>query len=207
VPTYAAQVSTAKIHLIQSIISRLLVTAVFDSYFVGLPDDRASELRNVEQYLGSMARDMTCSNQWRSSRLAAFKKEALEKLQPAADSLVTTLVSRINNILNNISDVQHSDARDQSLRSLLNSAVELSRLLRVQKAVFKTIMPVIEGHQINIFDADTMEDVGGEDEDSLEGREICCTTFPGMIKEGDEAGEHAQLKNVISKARILCSPG
>jgi hypothetical protein len=108
--------------------------------------------------------------------------------------------------MNDISDVEGSDSRDQSLRVLISSAIDLSRLLRVQKAVFKTIMPVIEGHQINQFDAQIMEDIGGEDEDSLEGREIRCVTFPGMIKEGNESGEQTQLRNVISKARVLCSP-
>jgi hypothetical protein len=50
-----------------------------------------------------------------------------------------------------------------------------------------------------------MEDIGGEDEDTLDGREIRCVTFPGMIKEGDENGEQPQLRNVIAKARVLCS--
>lgn len=53
-----------------------------------------------------------------------------------------------------------------------------------------------------------MEDIGGEDEDSLlaGGREICCVAFPGVIKHGDESGGHLQFKNVITKARVLCSP-
>lgn len=181
--------------------------SIFNCYFVGIPDNRATELRNMEQYLSSVTDDVGSVNQWRSSTLAILKKEALDKLRPATEGLVTNLVNRINSILESISDIQRSESRDQSLRSLLNSSIDLARLLRVQKAVFKPIMPVIESHQINIFDTNTMEDVGGEDEDSLEGREICCATFPGMIKEGDESGEHAQLKNVIAKARILCSPG
>jgi activating signal cointegrator complex subunit 1 len=206
VPTYESQAATAKVHLIQSLVSRMLVIVIFDSYFVGLPQERATELRNVEQYLYSVTGDGGKVNQWRSTTLVVLRNSSLEQLRSATESVVNSIVRRINSIMNDISDVEGSEARDQSLRALINNAIDLSRLLRVQKAVFKTIMPVIEGHQINRFDVEIMEDIGGEDEDSLEGREIRCVTFPGMIKEGNESGEQTQLRNVIAKARVLCSP-
>ncbi len=185
--------------------SRLLVIAIFDNYFVGLPQERATELRNYEQYLQSITKDGGKVNQWRSMSLGLLRG-SVEQLRPSADAIVESIVRKINSIMENISDTESSEGRDQSLRALINSAIDLSRLLRVQKAVFKTIMPVIEGHQINDFDAEIMEDIGGEDEDSLQGREIRCITFPGMIKEGNESGEQTQLRNVISKARVLCTP-
>ncbi len=206
VPTYESQVAAAKVHLIQSIISRVFVTSIFDSYFVGLPDDRAEELRNVEKYLKSVADDGGKVNQWRSTTLTVLRSGSLEQLRPSTEAVVGCVVSKINRIMDDISDAEASETRDQSLRVLVNSAIELSRLLRVQKAVFKTVMPVLEAHQINKFDAKIMEDIGGEDEDSLAGREISCVAFPGMVKEGDESGEQMQLWNVISKARVLCSP-
>lgn len=57
-----------------------------------------------------------------------------------------------------------------------------------------------------MFDPVTMEDIGGEDDDKLNEREICCVAFPGVVKRGDENGGHLQWRNVISKARVLCSP-
>jgi hypothetical protein len=184
----------------------VLVTSIFESYFVGLPEDQSRELQKVERYLKSSTGDVGNVNQWRSTTLAILRKGALEKLQSTTDAVIDSVVKRINNIMDDISDAKGSEARDQSLRVLINCTIEISRLVRVQKAVFKTVMPVIEGHQINTFDVKMMEDIGGEDEDTLKGREICCVTFPGMVKEGDESGEHAQLRNVIAKARVLCSP-
>lgn len=99
-----------------------------------------------------------------------------------------------------------TEARDQALRQLINNSIELSRLLVVQKAVFEVWMPGIMPHQQVLFDHATMEDIGGEDEESLVHREIYCATFPGVIKRGDENGSHLQYKNVISKARVLCGP-
>jgi hypothetical protein len=74
-------------------------------------------------------------------------------------------------------------------QSSFNGAIELSRLLRVQKAVFSIIMPSIEGYQRTMFDPDTIEDIGGEDEDILSEREIRCVTFPGILKLGNKNGE------------------
>lgn len=126
------------------------------------------------------------------------------------------IVSKINGILDAVTTGAAAktsssgnaiiDARDQALRQLINNSIELSRLLVVQKAVFEVWMPDIMPHQQVLFDHATMEDIGGEDEESLVHREICCVTFPGVIKRGDENGSQLQFKNVISKARVLCGP-
>lgn len=177
---------------------------MFETYFVGLPEDQSKELQKVEQYLKSITGDVGSVNQWRSTTLAILRKGAVDKLRSTTDAVIDSIVKRINSIMDDISDVKGSEARDQSLKALINSSIDLSRLVRVQKAVFKMVMPVIEGHHISTFDAETMEDMGVEDED--EGSEIYCVMFPGMIKEGDESGEHTQFRNVIAKARVLCSP-
>lgn len=108
--------------------------------------------------------------------------------------------------MTSISDIQPSESRDQSLRALIKEAIELSQLLRAQKAVFTIVMPSLEHHQKTMFDPDSMEDMGGEDEDSLSDREIRCVTFPGVFKAGDEHGERGYLKNVVSKIRVVCAP-
>jgi len=69
VPTYEALATASKIHLIQSIISRLLVDTIFEEYFIGLPRARADELRSVEKYLGSFGQwervlILTCPLTW-----------------------------------------------------------------------------------------------------------------------------------------------
>jgi hypothetical protein len=135
-----------------------------------------------------------------------LKKDASEKLQTQTSAVVDTVVSKTNALLDAITNTKATDARDQGLQALVASAIELSRLLAVQKAVFRIEMPEILPHQRTMFNADTMEDVGGEDEDGLADREICCVTFPGVIKRGDESGGHLQYRNVICKAKVLCSP-
>lgn len=54
VPSYEELVGNgSKIHLLQSIVSRILVEEVFDAYFVGLPEDKEREFREMEKFLSS----------------------------------------------------------------------------------------------------------------------------------------------------------
>ncbi|KAI9738443.1 MAG: hypothetical protein M1818_005340 [Claussenomyces sp. TS43310] len=205
VPTFEDLAASAKIHLLQSIVSRLFVNCIFESYYVGLPNERSVEIQNTENYLASLMGDKASVNQWRSATLASIRKGSSEGMRLATEDFTSSLITRISVILDAITDVQVTQARGTSLRALIASAIDLSRLLRVQKAVFKAVMPVIEAHQVNTFDTVTMEDIGGEDEDGLAYRQISCVTFPGLVKEGDESGEQTQLRNVVAKARVLCS--
>ncbi|KAK0635001.1 hypothetical protein B0T17DRAFT_611933 [Bombardia bombarda] len=206
VPMYEDLVSTAKIHLLQSVVSRILTEIVFDAYFVGLSSDQAKQLAQVETFLNSFATSPEPINQWRSMTLGILKKEADQKLHRETSAVTEAVVSKVNSVLDAITDAKATDARDQGLRALVASSIELSRLLGVQRAIFKVTMPEILPHQRTMFDGSTMEDMGGEDEESLAEREICCVTFPGIIKKGDESGGHLQYRNVITKAQVLCSP-
>jgi hypothetical protein len=116
-------------------------------------------------------------------------------------------MSRLNRLLDAVTSATPSENRDTALRVLVNNSIELARLLTVQKAVLRVYMPQILPHQRILFEGESMEDIGGEDEESLAEREICCVAFPGLVKNGDEHGGHLQqYRNVITKARVLCSP-
>ncbi|KUJ18283.1 uncharacterized protein LY89DRAFT_583613 [Mollisia scopiformis] len=205
VPTYDILASSSKVHFIQSLVSRILVEHIFSAYFVGLPQEQAYELTRMEKYLSDFGRNPTM-NQWRSATLSIIQKEAPKKLKSETAAVVEVVMNQVNTIMDSIGDLQHTESRDQSLRSLVNNSIELARLVRVQKADFSIMMPCIEGHQRTMFDPDTMEDIGGEDEDTLNEREIRCVTFPGVVKAGDENGERSHLRNVVAKIRVLCSP-
>ncbi|KAF3361203.1 hypothetical protein VdG1_00812 [Verticillium dahliae VDG1] len=168
------------------------------------------------QSLGSFATsrrlcDLTASseeavNQWRSTTLTLLRREAGDKMHSETDAATERVIERINRVLDGITDIKTTDARDQALRALIVSAIDLGRLLAVQKAVFGVFMPEIVPHQQTMFDPATMEDVGGEDEETLSQRDICCVTFPGIMKRGDETGRMLAYRNIIAKAMVLCSP-
>lgn len=46
---------TSKVHLLQSIVSAVLVEMVFDSYYVGLSDEAMGQFRQMEKLLSSFS--------------------------------------------------------------------------------------------------------------------------------------------------------
>ncbi len=56
VPHYEALASSSKIHLIQSLVSRLLVEHVFEAYFVGLSKEHGDDILKVEKYLSTFGK-------------------------------------------------------------------------------------------------------------------------------------------------------
>ncbi|KAM0636018.1 hypothetical protein ACHAPW_001054 [Verticillium nonalfalfae] len=205
VPMYEELAAAAKVHLLQSFVSRVLVEMVFGAYFVGLSPEQARQFRDVEETLRSYSSEEAV-NQWRSTTLTLLRREAGDKMHSETDAATERVIERINRVLDGITDNKTTDARDQALRALIVSAIDLGRLLAVQKAVFGVFMPEIVPHQQTKFDPATMEDVGGEDEETLSERDICCVTFPGIMKRGDETGRMLAYRNIIAKATVLCSP-
>uniref|UniRef100_L2GH53 Involucrin repeat protein n=1 Tax=Colletotrichum fructicola (strain Nara gc5) TaxID=1213859 RepID=L2GH53_COLFN len=206
VPMYADLETSAKVHMLQSIVSRILMDVIFENCFFGLPKEQADKFRAMEETLSSYVDDAEAVNNWRSSTLALFQREAETKMQAETAASTDAVIARVNGILDAVTDAKATEARDTPLRTLVGSAVDLSRQLAVQKAVFRIHMPDIVPDQETKFDPATMEDIGGEDEEALSGRNISCVTFPGVIKRGDENGGHMQYQNIIAKARVLCSP-
>lgn len=153
---------------------------------------------------------------WRSVTLSILKKEGGGHLQEQTAQVIDQVVADIKSLLGAITQDgaiatgiggsnATAEAQDLSLRHLIEQAIELSRLLVAQKANYEIWMPEIVHHQQVMFDQTTMEDIGGEDEDNLIERDIRCVTFPGIIKRGNEGGTQLHFRNVISKARVLCS--
>ncbi|KAK2780223.1 hypothetical protein CKAH01_00167 [Colletotrichum kahawae] len=206
VPMYADLETSAKVHMLQSIVSRILMDVIFENCFFGLPKEQADKFRAMEETLSSYVDDAVALNNWRSSTLALFQREAETKMQAETAASTDGVIARVNGILDAVTDAKATEARDTALRTLVGSAVDLSRQLAVQKAVFRIHMPDIVPGQETQFNPATMEDIGGEDEEALAGRNISCVTFPGVIKRGDENGGHMQYQNIIAKARVLCSP-
>ncbi|KAM0256502.1 hypothetical protein ACHAQJ_004913 [Trichoderma viride] len=215
VPMYEELVHASKVHLLQSIVSSILVDMVFNAYYVGLSEEDTRHFQQMEQLLSSLCSSSDPVNQWRSTTLALLRREA-HHLHDNTDTFAEAVISRITHLLNSIIIITPSasasiptttTARDSALRVLVKNSIELARLLVVQKARLRVYMPPILPHQQVLFEPDTMEDIGGEeDEENLASREISCVVFPGVIKHGDENGGHMQYRNVIVKARVLCSP-
>ncbi|KAL2104530.1 hypothetical protein VUR80DRAFT_10384 [Thermomyces stellatus] len=209
VPMYENLASMAKVHLLQSVVSGILVEMVFSAYFVGLSQEQTDKFKQVEELLRSLSDSEEPLNHWRSTTLSILHRTAADSLTPGTTALAASVTSRINATLSSITNADPTPARDASLNTLISTSIDLARQLAVQKASFRVWMPELAPHQRTAFETRTMEDIGGEEYEEDEGlgsREIWCVTFPGVIKRGDESGGQLQLENVIAKARVLVDP-
>ena len=55
-PNYTNLKGTSKLHVIQSIVSSLLVEDIFGHYFCGLPAERVTQCQRMEEYLASIGK-------------------------------------------------------------------------------------------------------------------------------------------------------
>lgn len=198
---------TAKVHLLQSFVSRVLKDRVFETYFVGLPEEQEEQLRSFEAWLRATAKNKADLNSWRAATLGALNTNSMAgDLEWRTEQVIHAVGKEVMDLLGVVTTTEAPSAESMSsqLHALIKEAITLSRTLRVQKALFTLWMPIIRQHELHHFDAETMEDIGGEDEESLQGREVLCITFPGVMKEGDENGERMELRNCIAKAKGLC---
>lgn len=54
VPMYEDLIHTSKVHLLQSIVSSILVEMVFNAYYVGLSEQDTQHIQQMEQLLSSL---------------------------------------------------------------------------------------------------------------------------------------------------------
>lgn len=53
---YQELAKTAKLPLLQSVVSAILVQMIFDAYFVGLSKDQADQFKQTEECLASLSK-------------------------------------------------------------------------------------------------------------------------------------------------------
>ena len=166
-----------------------------------------SKKRSFEVWLKGTAKNEADANQWRAATLGALNMKSLSSdLEWRMEQVIHAVGKEVMDVLGAITIAEGlpTESMASQLHVLVKEAITLSRTMRVQKAHFTLWMPIIRQHELHHFDAEMMEDIGGEDEDSLQGREVRCITFPGVVKEGDENGERMELRNCIAKAKVLC---
>ncbi|EJP64054.1 uncharacterized protein BBA_07059 [Beauveria bassiana ARSEF 2860] len=105
VPTYEELAKTAKVHFLQSLVSHVLVDAVFDAYFVGLSPEQTSLFKDMEQLLASFCGGAASEsvNQWRASTLSLLlRSEAPQLLHDDTAAFAECVISRTNHLLDRL---------------------------------------------------------------------------------------------------------
>ncbi|KAI9697212.1 MAG: hypothetical protein M1836_004776 [Candelina mexicana] len=189
VPQYSSMTAASKLSVVQAVVIKVLVDEVFNAYFFGMPDFQVAALKTMEGQLNALASPARV-NHWRAATLAIFRQSQNDTLKNQIAELWEWVHSRIDEVLTALTGVECSDAWDKGLRSILDQAVEISHLFRIQRAEFQVLRPPLQIEQPVEFDPELMEDISGEDEMLLRGKEVGCVTFPAVFKIGDETGDN-----------------
>lgn len=91
-----------------------------------------------------------------------------------------------------LTDCQINPTQLQALHSVVDHAVVLSRLLSIQHAEYKCILPRAVGSDVLTFDDFMMEDVFIG---ATEGR-VQYVVSPAVVKVGDERGENVSVPGI-----------
>ena len=128
---------------------------------------------------------------------------------------------KAGHLADHIIDLLHSWCPGEESRArlpgLIKSTIELSRLLRQQRAVWSiTYKDETAGGPPNRFDAGTMTDVDAEDDkedylaagneqadrDLTEPKEVLFRIFPGLFKRGNADGLRYDIEECRVKVRV-----
>lgn len=162
-----------------------------------------------------VAEDEEVMRRWRAQTMGILRRASGRDpgMVRETERVTAEVIAAVNAILEEMTvpPIAPSEARDQGLAAVVAAAVDLARLLAVQRAQFTVVFPELLPYRRTVFDPQTMEDVGGgggEDDDDDDGagggREVSCVVFPGVVKRGDERGGRMEWRNVVAKMRVVC---
>ena len=113
------------------------------------------------------------------------------------------LTGEASHILFTLTSVSLAPNAQSTLAGMLKDAMGLQRTLALQKARYKLLFFRRQDDNMQ-FDDRTMETVNDIDPAMEDDRKFLFCAFPGLIKYGDEWGEHSEMSNIVLKARV-CS--
>ncbi|KAI4646297.1 uncharacterized protein J4E78_009219 [Alternaria triticimaculans] len=208
-PLYSVNIrSTDKLALYQAIVSQSLMQ-IFDAPVVfGLPSTgpfaTLRPLAERTRHLGTTYREWV-----RATVQVLERSEAKRDVDTEREASLHGLAGEISHILFTLTSVSLPPNAQSMLTGILKDAVTLQRTLALQKARYQLLFLRCQDASMQ-FDDRTMEAVNDVDpavEDGadmdVDPRFLFCA-FPGLIKYGDEWGEHVEMSNVLLKARV-CS--
>lgn len=135
-------------------------------------------------------------NEWRSQTFAFLHRaegDLKSKIDAATEKRKAQLMREVADVMSALTKTELDESQQTGLSKIVGSAIALSRVLRLQRAVYGCVFPAMDETGFLNFDKDLMDDVydGEETSDTL----VRCVTFPALIKTGDEGGDNVSRRH------------
>ena len=208
-PHYMTGIQGAdRLALYQAIISNSLMQ-IFDSPLIfGLSS--TGSLAIVQSFAEQVHDGGTAYGQWKRATIQVLEcSKAQHDLKREREQSLHRLLGEICHLLFTLTSTTVPLPAQSTLDGILKDAVDLQRTLALQKARYQLLF--FRGRDTKMhLDDRTMEavnnvDSGMDDDTDMEtDRTFLFCAIPGLIKHGNEWGEHLEISNVLLKARV-CS--
>ena len=198
-PIYTTFEQSVKLPMYQATVACYMMEVFEDLYLFGLYGkiDWSRRARQAADALAPILEPATY-NRWRSMTFDIIRQSV--KTNDLVESAIHGITEMCCITLHAMTEVDDSETRFSSLKSIVKRTVSLAHLIRVQQAQYGFILPA-PGEQ---FDSTTMDDISDASDGGVE-RSVRCTTFPSIVKIGDEEGDRVDMRNLIVKAKVLCN--
>jgi hypothetical protein len=210
-PDYENLLAQDRLALFQAIVANILMQVFQEPIVVGIPSvGPLAGIRSIAEKLQEPG--FSEYSEWRRAtiRLLESCSEQKEDIQQKRKHLLLESAGEVRQLLGTLTSVVlTSDAHD-ALLVIVSTAIELQRTLAMQRARYDVVF--FRGTRTAFDDRymETINDVEGNvDENSDMGidQTFLFCVFPGLLKFGDEWGQHPEISNVLLKARVCSGVG
>ncbi|EUC48217.1 hypothetical protein COCMIDRAFT_23937 [Bipolaris oryzae ATCC 44560] len=206
-PQYRNGVQGAdKFALYQAIISTSLMPIFETPLVFGLPTSLAS----IQSFSNEVQDSGPAYSEWKRATIQVLESSRVQPdLVREREQLLHRILGDICHLLFTLTSTTVTSSAQLALSGILKNAVDLQRTLALQKARYQLVFFRGEGKKMYL-DNRTMESINdvdsAMDDDTImeTDRTFLFCAFPGLVKHGDEWGEHDEISNVLLKARV-CS--
>ncbi|KAI1951283.1 hypothetical protein LOZ57_001838 [Ophidiomyces ophidiicola] len=195
-----------------SVVMTMMWDYIFTRYLFGMDREQRQKLKILEKQLSEVG-PPAAVQRWRATTLSLLAKRHAFQDQRALDTeaVVQEIYRTLSKLLPPPQDLEQSI--QDSLRKVMKSAVDLSVLMRTQKAEYIMLPPLRPEYDTNgeltrkvHFNADLMNERSGEtvSNEELESQQavVRIVLFPLVVKKGTDEGEGDE-EIVVCPAQVL----
>ncbi|EUC31722.1 hypothetical protein COCCADRAFT_100566 [Bipolaris zeicola 26-R-13] len=195
-----------KFALYQAIISTSLMPIFETPLVFGLP----KSLTAIQSFADEVQGSGPAYSEWKRATIQVLENSRVQPdLIREREELLHRILGDICHLLFTLTSTTVTSSAQSALSGILKNAVDFQRTLALQKARYQLLFFRSEGKKMCLDDR-TMEAINDvdsttDDDTPMEtDRTFLFCVFPGLVKHGDEWGEHDEMSNVLLKARV-CS--
>ena len=211
-PSYMIDIKTTdKLILYQAIVSHSLMQILGTPGIFGLPDTGPlAAIRPLAEHVQDAG---SAYREWVRATIQALEHSAAHiDVEAEKEALLHCICGEICHLLFTLTSVNIAPNAQSALKSILDDAVDLQRTLILQRARYQFLF--FRNHdEVIEFDECTMEAINDpdpsmdEDSDMDMDRTLRFCAFPGLLKYGDEQGQHPEMRNILLRARVCSGVG